>query len=68
MKKGQPLLKKAKTMDSKEDPSGKIDCMSQFKPYSPVFDDLTTKNNLDTEHPLVNVVITLDSKSCIAIA
>ena len=42
--------------------------MSQFKPMSHVFDDLTVKSNLETDHPLVNVVITLDSKNCIAIA
>ena len=35
---------------------------------SDVFDNLTVKTNMGTDHPLVNVVITLDSKNCIAIA
>jgi hypothetical protein len=51
-----------------EDESGRIECMPQFKPYTNVFDDLTVKSNQDTTYPLVNVVITQNSKHCIAIA
>jgi hypothetical protein len=69
MKKSKPLLQRKKsTLDSKEDDAGKIDCMSQFKPDSKVFDDLTIKSNLNSDHPLVNVIITQNSKNCIAIA
>ena len=61
-------MKKQKTQDSKEDESGKITCINQFEPYRSVLDELTVKTNLKTDHPLVNVVITMDSKNCIAIA
>jgi hypothetical protein len=68
MKKKPNQLSMLKKSVVREDESGKIDCMPQFKPYSHVFDDLTTKSNQDTTHPLVNVVITQNSKHCIAIA
>lgn len=48
-------------MYDKEADDGTIECMEMFKPYSHIFDDLTVKSNLVTDHPLVNVIITQDS-------
>ena len=52
---------------SKASEETKIDGLEQFAQYADLFRDLTLRTWVDTEMDVINIIITYDSKHCIAI-
>ena len=45
----------------------RIEGLKEFNKYGDLFQDLTKREHVDTELDVINIIITYDSKNCIAI-
>jgi hypothetical protein len=50
-----------------DDRSTAIDGFKEFDKYGPLFQDLTTRQHIDTEHDVVAMAISYDSKAALCI-
>lgn len=65
----QPALARqfTKSKKSKSSDQTVIEGLKQFNKYGDLFQDLTRRTWVDTLYDVVSIIITLDSKHCIAI-
>lgn len=60
-------MKNMVSMKSKLSNETKIEGLKEFNKYGDLFQDLTKREHVDTELDVINIIITYDSKYCIAI-